>query len=46
MGSFNPQYDTIGKSFAQQYYAMFDNPASRGDLLRLYHVSNVIINMN
>jgi len=37
MAGFNPQYDQIGKAFAQQYYQLFDNPGSRGELLSLYH---------
>jgi len=37
MATFNPQYEPIGKAFGQQYYALFDNPATRGSLLGLYH---------
>ncbi|GAB6033778.1 Nuclear transport factor 2 [Chamberlinius hualienensis] len=32
----NPQYETIGKSFVDQYYGMFDNPATRANLIHLY----------
>lgn len=35
----NPQYDAIGKGFVQQYYALFDDPASRPNLANLYNVS-------
>ena len=33
----NPQYDAIGKAFVQQYYALFDDPAQRGNLAQLYN---------
>ncbi|ODM96274.1 putative nuclear transport factor 2 [Orchesella cincta] len=36
MANLNPQYDTIGKAFAQQYYGLFDNPAQRPNLHNLY----------
>jgi hypothetical protein len=42
--AFNPQYEAIGKSFTQQYYALFDNPQSRPNLQALYHVSQQSIN--
>lgn len=32
----NPQYETIGKSFVQQYYMMFDDPLQRANLVNLY----------
>lgn len=35
----NPQYDEIGKGFVQQYYAFFDDPDQRGNLVHLYNVS-------
>lgn len=35
----NPQYETIGKSFVQQYYMMFDDPLQRANLANLYSVS-------
>lgn len=35
----NPQYEEIGKGFVQQYYAMFDDPALRANLVNLYSVS-------
>lgn len=25
----NPNYEAIGKAFTEQYYLMFDNPATR-----------------
>ena len=39
MAGINPDYDNIGKAFTQQYYAMFDNPATRAQLVNLYNVS-------
>lgn len=36
----NPNYDAIGKAFAQQYYALFDDPAQRPQLANLYNVSD------
>ena len=39
MAGINPDYDNIGKAFTQQYYAMFDNPATRAQLVSLYNVS-------
>ena len=27
--SLNPNYEAIGKAFTEQYYNMFDNPATR-----------------
>lgn len=38
----NPQYEDIGKGFVQQYYAMFDDPARRGDLVHLFNVSTIL----
>lgn len=35
----NPQYDAIGKGFVQQYYTLFDDPASRATLANMYNVS-------
>lgn len=35
----NPQYEVIGKGFVQQYYAMFDDPAQRPNLINMYNVS-------
>lgn len=35
----NPQYDEIGKGFVQQYYAFFDDPDQRQNLVHLYNVS-------
>lgn len=34
----NPQYEAIGKGFVQQYYALFDDPAQRPNLLNMYNV--------
>lgn len=35
----NPQYEVIGKGFVQQYYALFDDPAQRQNLINMYNVS-------
>ncbi|XP_064466438.1 probable nuclear transport factor 2 [Ornithodoros turicata] len=35
--SLNPNYDTIGKTFVQQYYCMFDDPAQRQGLGNFYN---------
>lgn len=35
----NPQYEVIGKGFVQQYYALFDDPAQRPNLINMYNVS-------
>ncbi|CAG9783581.1 unnamed protein product [Diatraea saccharalis] len=34
----NPQYDAIGKGFVQQYYTLFDDPATRPTLANMYNV--------
>lgn len=33
----NPNYDSIGKSFTETYYGMFDDPARRAQLVTLYN---------
>ncbi|KAF4529481.1 hypothetical protein B566_EDAN018018 [Ephemera danica] len=33
----NPNYETIGKSFVEQYYTMFDNVLTRPNLANLYN---------
>ncbi|CAD1468253.1 unnamed protein product [Heterotrigona itama] len=33
----NAQYEVIGKGFVQQYYAMFDDPAQRPNLINMYN---------
>lgn len=35
----NPQYEDIGKGFVAQYYAIFDDPLQRPNLVNLYNVS-------
>lgn len=35
----NPAYEAIGKGFVQQYYAMFDDPMQRQNLVNMYNVS-------
>ncbi|KAG5882049.1 hypothetical protein JTB14_007711 [Gonioctena quinquepunctata] len=34
----NLQYEAIGKSFVQQYYALFDDPTQRPNLVNMYNV--------
>ncbi|XP_075220221.1 putative nuclear transport factor 2 isoform X2 [Lycorma delicatula] len=33
----NPAYEAIGKGFVQQYYALFDDPTQRPNLINLYN---------
>ncbi|XP_026272490.1 probable nuclear transport factor 2 isoform X2 [Frankliniella occidentalis] len=33
----NPAYEEIGKGFVQQYYALFDDPAQRPNLVNMYN---------
>ncbi|KAK7794817.1 hypothetical protein R5R35_009387 [Gryllus longicercus] len=33
----NPAYEAIGKGFVQQYYAIFDDPAQRPNLINMYN---------
>lgn len=35
----NPQYEEIGKTFVSQYYALFDDPLQRPNLIHLFNVS-------
>lgn len=37
----NPAYEAIGKGFVQQYYALFDDPEQRPNLVNMYNVSQV-----
>jgi len=39
----NPNYEQIGKAFTQQYYALFDNPATRGQLQALYNAEQSLM---
>ena len=39
----NPQYDAIGKAFTQQYYALFDDAASRPQLVNLYNAEHSLL---
>jgi len=43
MAGINPDYDNIGKAFTQQYYAMFDNPATRAQLVSLYNAEQSLM---
>ncbi|XP_066594742.1 probable nuclear transport factor 2 isoform X2 [Prorops nasuta] len=36
----NPSYEAIGKTFVQQYYAFFDDPAQRPNLINLYNTES------
>ncbi|XP_055371173.1 probable nuclear transport factor 2 [Condylostylus longicornis] len=36
----NPQYEEIGKGFVQQYYAIFDDPNQRPNLVNLYSAND------
>ncbi|XP_076288804.1 nuclear transport factor-2 isoform X2 [Lasioglossum baleicum] len=36
----NPQYEVIGKGFVQQYYALFDDPAQRANLINMYNTES------
>lgn len=40
MAVLNPRYEDIGKEFVTQYYALFDDPAQRPNLIHLFNVSN------
>merc|ERR1712183_454509 len=33
----NPNFNQIGEAFTKQYYALFDNPATLGELAKLYN---------
>ncbi|CAH0394550.1 unnamed protein product [Bemisia tabaci] len=33
----NPAYEAIGKGFVQQYYALFDDPEQRPNLVNMYN---------
>ena len=39
----NPQYEAIGKAFTQQYYALFDDAASRPQLVNLYNAEQSLM---
>ncbi|XP_016937228.1 probable nuclear transport factor 2 [Drosophila suzukii] len=38
--SLNPQYEDIGKGFVQQYYAIFDDPANRANVVNFYSATD------
>jgi hypothetical protein len=40
----NPNYESIGKAFTQQYYQLFDDPTQRHQLVNLYNVSKINLN--
>merc|ERR1711953_77278 len=39
----NPNYDHIGRAFTTQYYAMFDNQATRANLVNLYNADQSLM---
>lgn len=39
----NPQYDSIGKAFTQQYYTLFDDPTQRHQLINLYNAEQSLM---
>eukprot|EP00090_Calanus_glacialis_P014662 TRINITY_DN2349_c0_g1_i1.p1 TRINITY_DN2349_c0_g1~~TRINITY_DN2349_c0_g1_i1.p1 ORF type:complete len:132 (-),score=36.21 TRINITY_DN2349_c0_g1_i1:333-728(-) len=39
----NPNYEAIGKAFTEQYYNMFDNPATRSQLQALYNADQSLL---
>ncbi|XP_040564898.1 LOW QUALITY PROTEIN: probable nuclear transport factor 2 [Lepeophtheirus salmonis] len=39
----NPNYESIGKAFTQQYYALFDDPAQRHQLVNLYNAEQSLM---
>lgn len=39
----NPQYEPIGKAFTQQYYALFDDPTQRHQLVNLYNAESSLM---
>ncbi|XP_015524163.1 probable nuclear transport factor 2 isoform X2 [Neodiprion pinetum] len=36
----NPSYEAIGKGFVQQYYALFDDPVQRPNLINMYNTES------
>jgi hypothetical protein len=43
MSTLNPNYEQIGKAFTQQYYALFDNAATRAQLQALYNATESLM---
>ena len=41
--SLNPNYEAIGKAFTEQYYNMFDNATTRGQLVNLYNADSSLM---
>jgi len=39
----NPQYDAIGQTFAQQYYATFDDANVRANLINFYNTDSSLL---
>jgi len=39
----NPNYETIGKAFTEQYYALFDDPQRRPQLVNLYNAEQSLM---
>jgi len=43
MAGINPNFQQIGKAFTDQYYQMFDNPATRAQLQALYNAEQSLM---
>lgn len=41
----NPQYADIGNGFVTQYYAIFDDPTQRANVVNFYSVSDTCLPM-
>merc|ERR1711902_417390 len=39
----NPNYESIGKAFTEQYYGLFDDPAQRPGLVNLYNAEQSLM---
>lgn len=39
----NPLFADLAKTFVQQYYGMFDDPATRPNLASFYNVNSILI---
>lgn len=39
----NPLYEEIGKGFVQQYYALFDDPDQRHNIIHFFNVSEQLV---
>jgi hypothetical protein len=39
----NPNYETIGQEFVAHFYRLFDDPATRAQLINLYNPENSLL---